>query len=127
VGDSVAEERVLYVTGRLERADLPELYETACQMLKAEPAGVVVCDAGGLADPDAVALEALARLVLAARRSGASVRLRNAPPDLQRLVDLSGLGDVMPSELRLEPGRKSEEREQPHGVEEEVRPDDAPV
>jgi ABC-type transporter Mla MlaB component len=60
-------------------------------------AGVVACDVGGLV-ADVVALEALARLQLTARRLGCRLRLRHASPDLQALVDLCGLADVLPRE-----------------------------
>jgi hypothetical protein len=43
---------------------------------------------------DAVALDALARLALAARRHGCKIRLRGAGADLWSLIDLSGLRDV---------------------------------
>lgn len=42
------------------------------------------------------AVEALARLQLAARRSGCELRLRHAEPALVALLDLVGLGDVLP-------------------------------
>jgi hypothetical protein len=47
-------------------------------------------------DPDAVTVDALARLQLAAHRSGCRVRLQNASPALLRLVDFMGLADVLP-------------------------------
>jgi hypothetical protein len=50
---------------------------------------------GGV-DPDAVTVEALARLQLAARRHGCRVRLRNASPGLRDLVAFMGLRDVLP-------------------------------
>ena len=46
--------------------------------------------------PDAVTVDALARLQLAARRFGCPVRLRNASPELLRLVAFMGLEDVLP-------------------------------
>jgi ABC-type transporter Mla MlaB component len=58
-------------------------------------ADVVLCDVGGV-DPDAVTVEALARLQLAARRHGCRVRLRNASPGLRDLVAFMGLRDVLP-------------------------------
>jgi hypothetical protein len=56
------------------------------------------------------AVAALARLRLAARRTGHRVRLRGASADLRALVELAGLG----GEFEWEP----EEGEQPAGVEE---------
>ena len=54
----------------------------------------IVCDVGALA-PDAVTVDALARLQLAARRNGCQVRLRNASAELVQLVDFMGLRDVL--------------------------------
>ena len=79
----------------------------------------IVCDVGSLA-PDAVTIDALARLQLTARRLGGEVRLRHASSELQELLDFVGLRDV----LRGEAGWQPEEREQRVGVEEEREFDD---
>ncbi len=74
--------------------------------------------------PDLAVVDELARLQLAARRVGCSIRLRDAPPALSRLLDLLGLGEVLGAAgLRLEVGRQAEGGEQV-GVEEAVQPDD---
>jgi hypothetical protein len=72
------------------------------------------CDVGAL-PADGVALEALARLQLAARRAGLELQLCNASDDLCCLIRFTGLEEV----LRVEPGRKAEEREERLGVEKE--------
>jgi hypothetical protein len=72
------------------------------------------CDVGAL-PADAVALDALARLQLAARRVGLELELCNASLELCCLITFTGLEEV----LRVEPGREAEEREERHGVEEE--------
>ena len=46
-------------------------------------------------EPDAVTVDALARLQLAAGRLGCTVRLRNASAALRDLVALMGLRDVL--------------------------------
>ena len=46
-------------------------------------------------EPDAVVVDALARLQLAARRTGCQVRLRNASRELLELVAFMGLCDVL--------------------------------
>jgi hypothetical protein len=79
----------------------------------------IVCDVGALA-PDAVAIDALARLQLAARRLGLEIRLRHASSELQELLAFAGLRDV----LRVEAGGQAEQREQRVGVEEERELDD---
>jgi ABC-type transporter Mla MlaB component len=58
---------------------------------------VVTCDVGRITDPDAGAVDAVARLQLTARRHGGSVRLRRVSRDLRRLLDLAGLGHVIPA------------------------------
>jgi anti-anti-sigma regulatory factor len=44
---------------------------------------------------DAVAVDALARLQLAARRHGCELRLRNASPELRELIAFMGLQRVL--------------------------------
>ena len=46
--------------------------------------------------PDLGVVDELARLQLAARRQGCSIRLRRAGPELVALLALAGLGDVVP-------------------------------
>jgi hypothetical protein len=60
-------------------------------------------------------VDALARLQLAARRSGYEVAVTNAPCDLLVLIELAGLTEA----LGVEPLRQAEEREERFGVEEE--------
>jgi anti-anti-sigma regulatory factor len=79
----------------------------------------IVCDVSAL-DPDAVAIDALARLHLSSRRVGCELRLRHASRELQELLAFVGLDEV----LSLEAGGKPEEREQRVGVEEERELDD---
>ena len=52
------------------------------------------CDVAGI-EPDAVTVDALARLQLAARRYGCQVRLRGASRELLELVAFMGLADVL--------------------------------
>ena len=65
----------------------------------------------------------LARLQLAARRGGLSVRLRQTSPALSELLDLAGLGQVLPAGPLREVEGEAEGGEQA-GVEEVVVPDD---
>ncbi len=79
----------------LLREDLPGLYRRTCALLRAGPApALLLCDVRGVA-ADGVALDALARLALAARREGARVQLRGPSPQLRGLVALAGLGAVL--------------------------------
>ena len=65
-------------------------------------------------------VESLARLQLAARRSGVRLRLRRVPRELEELIIFVGLAEA----LGLEPRGQAEEREQCLGVEEERDLDD---
>jgi class 3 adenylate cyclase len=56
---------------------------------------VVFCDVRGFA-ADAVTVDALARLQLAARRRRCQVMLRGASNELRALVAFMGLRDVLP-------------------------------
>ena len=67
------------------------------------------------ARPDLRTVDLLARVALAARRSGCELRLGRATPELRELLVLCGLAQV----LRVEPERQPEEREDRLGVEEE--------
>jgi STAS domain-containing protein len=57
-------------------------------------AGLMLFEVADL-DADAVAVDALARLALAARRRGCRVRLVGASPELLQLVDFIGVADVL--------------------------------
>lgn len=81
---------------------------------------IIDWDLSALASVDAGTVDALARLQLTARRSGACVRLRNASPTLLELVEFMGLDEV----LCAEPGGQAEQREHGVGVEEERELDD---
>jgi ABC-type transporter Mla MlaB component len=57
---------------------------------------VVLWRMDGIPDPDLRVVDALARLQLAARQVGGSIRLRNPCERLRDLLDLVGLSDVFP-------------------------------
>jgi hypothetical protein len=59
-------------------------------------ADVALCDVAGM-DVDAVTVDALARLQVAAGRHGCRVRLRHASSELLDLVAFMGLRDVLPA------------------------------
>lgn len=81
------------IRGPIGRADLPGLYVRVCALLTQSGAGVVLCDVRDV-DPDAVTVDALARLELGARRHGCRVRLSNASDELRDLVSFMGLAAV---------------------------------
>jgi ABC-type transporter Mla MlaB component len=82
------------VRGPIVRGDLPGLCKRVCGVLETSGAGVVFCDVSSV-EPDAVTVDALARLQLAARRRGCTVRLRRASAELVELVLFMGLRDVL--------------------------------
>lgn len=86
-------EVALAIRGPIMRADLPGLCDRVCTHL-ATSGSVVDCDVAGV-EPDAVTVDALARLQLAACRRGCRIVLRNASPALLELVDLIGLTHVL--------------------------------
>jgi STAS domain len=83
------------VWGPIARSDLPGLCDRVCGLLQAGRPDVAYCDVDGV-PPDAVTVDALARLQLAAGRCGCQVRLRNASPEFLELVGFMGLRDVLP-------------------------------
>lgn len=82
------------IAGPIARADLPGVCDRVCALLERSGATVALCDVRGV-EPDAVTVDALARLQLAARRRGCRVRLRHASPELVELVAFMGLEDVL--------------------------------
>jgi hypothetical protein len=64
-------------------------------LASSDGAEVAYCDVSGV-EPDAVTVDALARLQLAARRYRCRVRLQNASGELLQLLAFMGLDDVLP-------------------------------
>jgi ABC-type transporter Mla MlaB component len=85
------------IRGPIARADLPGLCERVCALLEQSGARIARCDVRGV-EPDAVTVDALARLQLAARRYRCQVRLCGASRELLDLVTFMGLRDVLPGE-----------------------------
>jgi ABC-type transporter Mla MlaB component len=82
------------IEGPIRRTDLPGLCDRVCGLFQGSRPETALCDVRGV-DPDAVTVDALARLQLAARRHGCQVRLRNASDELRELVAFMGLEDVL--------------------------------
>jgi ABC-type transporter Mla MlaB component len=85
------------IRGPLRREDLPGLYARTCALLARDECDVLRCGVAGL-EADGVALDALARLVLAARRSDCSLALCGVSPRLGMLIAFAGLDDVLRAE-----------------------------
>jgi ABC-type transporter Mla MlaB component len=118
---------ILDLRGPLAQAAVPGLCERLRVLLAAGDVDLVTVEVGGLAGPDQVAIDALARLQLTARRLGGSIRLRHARANLRDLLVLTGLSKELPrcGDL-VGPERKAEEREQAW-LDEEVDPADPTV
>ena len=88
-------ERISFaVTGPIARHDLPALCARVCALLESSGASTAECDVGTVA-PDAVTVDALARLQLAARHYGCRVQLHHASSELAELITFMGLDDVI--------------------------------
>lgn len=83
------------IWGPIAREDLPGLCDRVCRVLCERRPSMVRCDVHGV-EPDAVTVDALARLQLAAKRHGCRVHLIGAGDALRDLVALMGLDDVLP-------------------------------
>jgi ABC-type transporter Mla MlaB component len=112
---------VFVIGGRITPADIPALCLRAEAVLAAGDLDPLVCDVATLAHADAVAVDALARLHVLARRHRCNINLLGVSRQLKDLLALMGLCDVLvcrerlPLEARWEP----EQREQARRVEEE--------
>ena len=82
------------IHGPIARSDLPGLCDRVCALLQESRPKVAFCEVGGI-EPDAVTVDALARLQLAAGRRGCRVLLRGASEELRALVAFMGLADVL--------------------------------
>jgi ABC-type transporter Mla MlaB component len=89
------------VRGPIARSDLPGLCDRVCRLFDEHRPTVAVCDVIGV-EPDAVTVDALARLQLAARGYQCRVRLHNASRELFELVAFMGLTDVLPQDPKEE-------------------------
>jgi ABC-type transporter Mla MlaB component len=81
------------IRGPITRADLQGVCDRVCALLS-RAGDVVRCDVTGV-EADAVTVDALARLQLAAKRRECAVHLCNASPALLELVGLMGLSHVL--------------------------------
>ena len=84
------------INGPIARSDIPGLCDRAGRLFLASGDRIVRCDVRDI-DVDAVTVDALARLQLAARRHGCQIRLWGASERLRDLVAFMGLEDVLPA------------------------------
>jgi hypothetical protein len=116
-------------TGAIDRAGIPALCDRLGAVLECSDAHLVLCDVGSVVDPDAVTIDALARLQLTARRLGRQIRFHRACGELVDLLAFVGLSGVLSVDaaLPLHLGGQAEEREQARGVQEEADAGDPAV
>ena len=119
------------IAGPIAGDDIPLLCARLHRIVIRSGAPVVVCDVRTL-PASAVAVDALARLQLTARRLGSRIRLQHVSRELDELLAFAGLAGALArgpappcGGLRVEPGGQPEVREEPVGVEEAVDRDDA--
>jgi anti-anti-sigma regulatory factor len=121
------------ICGVMDRAAAGRFGDEVGDLLRTTGVSLVVCDVGGVIQPNAATVDAVCRARLVARRFGAQLRLRRVSPELFRLLDLMGLCDVLddasgdesrPDGSGLEGEGQTKEREHPGGVEEKRDPAD---
>ncbi len=83
--------------GHIDRTEIPWLCLRLQVLAASVAADRLVCDVGAIVEPDAVTVDALARLQLTARRSGRELGIRHASRELEELLDLTGLAEVVRS------------------------------
>lgn len=127
--DGLSYMNVLVIGGPIVPADIPALCERARSLLERCDEDTVLCDVAQLVQPDAAALDALARLQLAAKRLGREIRLVHAAAELEHLLVFAGLRRTVPlwEDLGVEVGGQPEQREHSGGIEEEADPGDLTV
>jgi len=95
MGLSTSQTLAFAIRGPIARDDLPGLCDRVCGLLTESGASIALCRVDDV-PADAVTVDALARLQLAAKRHSCQVRLRHASPELRELVAFMGLRDVLP-------------------------------
>lgn len=118
---------ILDLRGPIARAAVPGLCERVRVLLAGGDVDLVTVEVGGLARPDHVAIDALARLQLTARRRGRSIRLRHVRAKLRDLLVLTGLSEELPWCGDLLGSRRKTEEWEKAGFDEEVDPADPTV
>lgn len=83
------------MSGQLRKRHLPDLYEKVCVLLRDEPVDEVICDLHAIAQPDAVAVDALAKLRLVTAQSQIPLTLVRVPDALRELLTFTGICEVM--------------------------------
>lgn len=88
---------MVVVPGSLAPAAVADLCDRVRALVESRATRPVVCDVSALTEPDALTLEAIARVQLIARRAGIRVALCDPPAILVDLLTLVGLADALSS------------------------------
>jgi ABC-type transporter Mla MlaB component len=115
------EPHLIRIAGPLRPEDVPRLCEQVAAA-RHGPGADVICDVTAVTTSDLTTVDAIARLQLAARRAGRTIRLRNPAPALLALLGLVGLVELLGLVVEME--RHPEEGEPPLGVKEAVEAGD---
>ena len=116
------------VDAPIRMSTVPSLCDRVRAALQASTTKRVDCDVGAVADADVVAVEAIARMQLAARRLGGSVRFQRLSDEMVELLALVGLDNVLLADFDGTgelPG-ETEQGKQRGGIEERVDLADPP-
>ena len=87
---------VLVLRDPISPSDIDGLCKRARAVLRDVRARAFVCDVREVRIPDAVIVDALARLQLTARRCGSELCVRHASDELVGLIELAGLAELVP-------------------------------
>ena len=101
------------IRGPLQRDEVPALYRTVSWLLAVTSARRIRCDIEELS-ADAVAIDAIARLELAARRHRAALELTGASRELLELLAFTGLDRAL--EHRFTDDAPPEDADPPPGA-----------
>ncbi len=103
------EELVLHVAGVLDAYTAPDLRAELDAALAADASpSTLVLDLGGLGFLDSTGLRVLVETHSALAARGGTLRLRNATATTRRLLDITGLSDVLEVEATSAPGDEVE-------------------
>ena len=89
----------IFLSGRLERTTLPDIWPKAIEAMKKASGSRVVIDASGVSYCDGSGLGLFAELRRLAACGGGEVEVVGLAPDLQRLVGIAELSDPTAQEL----------------------------
>lgn len=84
----------IVVRGPIARSDLPGLCDHVAELIEVSGATIARCDLCRVA-PDAVSVDALARIRLVAREHGCAVKVDGVPAHLSDLIAFMGLQEVL--------------------------------